>query len=188
MSETATIKNTVNGVDLTRLVDTINAVKETPTLAKFKFRAQNQWSTCGHNQSTIQGFYGVGEEDKTRTAPFVMDADEPDVLLGSDKGANPVEYVLHALAACMTTSIAYHAAARGIKIESIESELEGDLDLHGFLGLDENVRPGYQDIRVNFKIKADAAAEDLAELIKFSPVFNTVSQPVSIQPSIEMVK
>ena len=180
--------NPLNGVDLQRLGETIEAVQASPDLAKFKFRATNEWVDGGHNRSTIRNFYGVGKEDTSRKAAFTFDADEPDVLLGKDNGANPVEYLLHALAACMTTSMVYHAAARGIAVESVESKLEGDLDLRGFLGLDENVRPGYENIRVTFKVKADATAEQLEELFKFSPVHNSVCQPVNIEAKVEMVK
>ena len=145
-------------------------------------RIDGSWG--GHNRSTIQSFYGAGQEDNTRTTPFVLDAGEPPVLLGNDEGANPVEFVLHALAACLTTSLVYHAAARGIRIESVESTLEGDLDLQGFLGLSEQVRRGYKEIRVNFTIVSDATAEQLKELTKFSPVYDIVSNPVPVSISI----
>ena len=188
MSQTIQATHRVNGVDVDRLTDTLNAVKSQPDLANFKFRASNKWFDGAHNRSTIQGFFGVGAEDETRTEPFVLDADEPDVLLGEDKGANPVEYLLHALAACMTTTMAVHAAARGIKIESIESELEGDIDLQGFLGLDPDIRPGYQDIRVRFKVKSDAEASQLEELLAYSPVHNSVAQPVNVDASVEVIR
>src|SRR5690606_14566582 len=110
------------------------------------------------------GFYGCRAEDTTRTAPFVLDADEPPVLLGQDIGANPVEFILHALVACMTTTLVYHAAARGIKIEAVDSELEGDLDLRGFLNLAKDVRKGYQEIRVKMRVKSQAMQATLQEL------------------------
>ena len=125
---------------------TIRAIAQAPTLATFTFRAQNQWMGGGHNRSTIQGFYGAGQEDTSRKSTFVMDNDEPDVLLGTDQGANPVEYVLHALAGCLTTSLVYHAAAKGIRIDAVESRLEGDLDLRGFLGMSDEVRNGYDNV------------------------------------------
>jgi uncharacterized OsmC-like protein len=118
----------------------------------------------------------------------VLDADEPPVLLGEDQGANPVEFVLHALAACLTTSMVYHAAARAIRIESIESRLEGDLDLRGFLGLSKDVRPGYQNLRVNFTVKSDAPAETLRELTQFSPVFDMMTNPVPVAISVNTQK
>jgi uncharacterized OsmC-like protein len=176
-----------NGVNVTRLMDTITAITADPALGRFEFRADNRWLDGGHNRSIIQSFYGAGQEDTTRTAPFVMDNDEPDVLLGKDRGANPVEYVLHALAGCLTTSVVYHAAARGIVIRSCETTLEGDLDLQGMLGLDESVRKGYQGIRVRMTIDSDATAEQLEQLTTFSPVFDIVSNPVPIELFVETV-
>ncbi len=186
MSQT-TMSEIVNGVDVSRMGATIQAVQTSPDLARFQFRATNRWITGGHNRSQIQSFYGAGQEDHVRTAPFVLEADEPPVLLGEDHGANPVEYVLHALAACLTTSLVYHAAARGIRVESVESKLEGDLDLRGFLGISDKVRKGYKQIRVNFTIKSDATPEQLAELTKFSPVHDIVSNPVPVEISITSV-
>lgn len=176
---------TVNGVDVDALFQTIDAVKADPGLAEFRFRAANRWLDGGHNRSTIQSFYGCRQEDPTRTRPFVLDADEPPVLLGRDAGANPVEYVLHALAACLTTTMVYHAAARGIAIRSVSSHLEGDLDLRGFLGLSEDVRKGYREIRVRFEVDSDASPAVLRELAKFSPVYDIVSNSLPVQ--IEVV-
>ena len=184
----AITSNITNGVDLDRLTGTIEAITQDPSLAHFQFRADNQWNDGGHNRTTIKGFYGAGKEDDTRTESFVLEADEPDVLLGTNKGANPVEHLLHALASCMTTAMVYHAAARGISLESVESHLEGELDLHGFLGLDENVSPGYESIRVTFRVKADASAEELEELVKYSPVFSTVCRPVAVKAKVEIIE
>ncbi|MGA6828491.1 OsmC family protein [Nitrospira sp. NS4] len=181
----AILKGVINGVDTDRMGTTIEALQKNPGLATFQFRAKNRWITGGHNRSTIQSFYGAGQEDNVRTTPFVVDAGEPPVLLGNDEGANPVEFVLHALAACLTTSLVYHAAARGIRIESVDSTLEGDLDLQGFLGLPDQVRRGYKEIRVNFTIKTDGTAEQLKELTKFSPVHDIVSNPVPVSINIQ---
>lgn len=179
------VTTTVNGVDVKRLFETIDAIKETPGLAKFRFRARNQWIDGGHNRSTIKDFYGVGQEDQSREKAWVFDADEPEILLGKDRGANPVEFLLHALAGCVTSALIYHAAAKGIEIEEVESTLEGDIDLHGFLGMDPNTPRGYQEIRVHFKIKADVPDEELDELVKlgprFSPVFDTVTRAVPVK-------
>jgi uncharacterized OsmC-like protein len=183
MSE-AIMNGVVNGVDVDRMSSTIQAVRKSPSLATFRFRADNRWINGGHNRSTIQSFYGAGQEDTIRNKPFVLDADEPPVLLGEDCGANPAEYVLHALAACLTTSLVYHAAARGIRIESVESKLEGDLDLRGFLGLSDQIRRGYKQIRVYFAIKSDASVQELEELTKFSPVYDIVSNPVPVSVTI----
>jgi uncharacterized OsmC-like protein len=175
----------LNGVNLSQMESTVKAVTEKPSLAQFQFRIGNQWINGGHNRSTVKGFYGAGQEDTVRTKPFVLDADEPPVLLGEDHGAHPAEYVLHALAACLTTSLVYHAAARGIAIEAVESRLEGEIDLHGFLGLSDQVRTGYQNIRVNFKVKTDASAAAIRELCQFSPVYDIVSNPVPVSISVE---
>ena len=176
----------LNGVNVDDLMSTIDAIREQPTIAKFNFRAKNKWMNGGHNRTTVNEFYGACQTHEHKNA-FVFDADEPPVLLGEDQGANPVEYVLAALAACITTALVYHAAARGIQLEEVESTLEGDLDLHGFLGMDDNIRRGYEGVRVTFKIKADAPEEELEEICKlgptYSPVFDifTNKVPVSVQ-------
>jgi uncharacterized OsmC-like protein len=177
-----TIAAAVNGVNVDRMGAMIQAVQQNPKLGTFQFRAKNRWIRGGHTCSTIQDFYGAGEE-MTRTKPFVLDSDEPAALLGTDQGPNPYEFVLHALAAGLTTSLVYHAAARNIHLESVESTLEGDLDVQGFLGLSDKVRRGYKEIRVRFAIKSDAPVEQLEELIRFCPVLDIVSNsvPVSIE-------
>lgn len=182
---TVTTPSTVNGVNVEQLGANISAIQGNTELAKFQFRATNTWINGGHNRTTIKEFYGVGQEDTTRTEPFVLDADEPPVLLGEDHGANPVEFVLHALASCMTTSMVYHAAVQGIKIDAVESRLEGDLDIQGVLGLSPDVRPGYQNLRVYFTVKSDAPAETLRELTKFSPVFDMMTNPVPVAISVQ---
>jgi uncharacterized OsmC-like protein len=179
----------VNGVDRTRLFGTIEAVGETRDLARFQFRARNRWINGGHNQTTVKEFYGAGQEDLSRAEPFVLDAAEPDVLLGENQGANPVEYVLTALAGCLTTSLVYHAAARGITLHEVESKLEGDLDIQGFLGMNDQVRNGYEGVRVTFTVKGDASDEVLDELCQVaqqrSPVFDIVSRPVPVMVTRE---
>jgi uncharacterized OsmC-like protein len=177
------VTSTVNGVDLDRLAATIDAVKADPTLARFQFRASNHWIDGGHSRTTIKGFYGAGQEDATRTQPFTVDSDEPPVLLGNNQAANAGEYLLHALAACLTGTIAYHAAARGIALDGLECTLQGDLDLRGFLGLDSSIRPGYEQIRVTIKAVGDFDDDQLAELAsltRYSPVRDIVSNPVSV--------
>ena len=176
----------INGVNVNDLFATIEAIKASPAIAKFRFRVQNQWEGGGKNRSTADTFYGAGQQF-SRPRPFVLEADEPPVLLGKDAAANPVEHLLHALAACLTTSMAYHAAARGIYLEEVESSFEGDIDLHGFLDLDKNVRKGYQGIQVNFKIKANMPDEQLQEIVQLgtghSPVFDSLTRgvPVSVR-------
>jgi len=174
---------TVNGVAVDRLLGTIDAIKDEPGIAKFKFRVRNKWLDGGHNHTTVKDFYGA-LKDHRHEEPFELDADEPEVLLGQDKGPNPVEYLLTALAGCLTSSLVYHAAAKGIEVRGVESQIEGDLDLRGFLGLSKDVPVGYEEIRVFFKIDADISEQDKQELIesaqKYSPVFNTVSGPTKV--------
>ena len=177
------VTSIVNGVDLDRLSGTIEAVSADPALARFQFRAGNHWIDGGYSRTTIQGFYGAGQEDATRTEPFTVDSDEPPVLLGQNRAPNTVEYVLHALAACVSGTIVYHAAARGIALDGVETTIEGDLDLHGFLGLDSNVRPGYEQIRVTIKVAGDFDDDQFAELAgltRYSPVRDIVSNPVPV--------
>ena len=175
-----------NGVNVTKLAATIRAIEKQPELAQFKFRARNQWDTGGHNQATVDSFYGTCQEMEHKQ-PFVMDADEPAVLLGEDNGANPVEFVLAGLSGCLTTTLVYHAAGRGLNIERIESQYEGDIDLHGLLDLNPNVRPGYREIRVKFKVKGDADEATIQELLRKSPVYDTLANPVKIKIEVEKV-
>lgn len=176
----------INGVDVDALFGTIDAIKDTPVIAEFKFRANNKWINGGHNHTKITDFYGA-KKDHAHEKPFELDADEPPLLLGEDKGPNPVEYLLKGLAACVTTSLVFHAAAKGIEIRGVESRLEGDLDLRGFLGISNEVPVGYEKIRMVFKIDADISKDEKEELIKmgqkYSPVFNTVTNatPVVVQ-------
>jgi uncharacterized OsmC-like protein len=178
----------VNGVNVSKLFETVGVIKEKPEIAKFNFKAKGKWINGGHNRTTINEFYGACQTFK-RSQPFVFEKDEPPVLLGEDHGANPVEYVLAALDGCLTTSLIYHAAAQGIKIDEVETSFSGDLNLHGFLGLNENIRNGYEKIKVTFKIKADASKEKLQELVqlaqKRSPVFDIVSNPTPVEVSLE---
>ena len=175
----------VNGVDVAAVRNTVSAIEEKPDLAKSKFRAHNQWISGGHNRSTINAFYGAGQENY-RSKPFVLDADEPPLLAGEDRGANPVEHLLNALAACVTTTMVYHAAIRGINVEEVESKLEGDIDLRGFLGLSDEVRKGYEEIRVEFKVKTDAENVDrLKAFSKLSPVYDVVSKGTRVKVKIE---
>lgn len=174
----------LNGLDLEAMTQTVGVIQSNPELAQFRFRARNRWISGGENRSTIQGFYGAGAEDRSRPAPFVFTNGEPPVLLGNNEGANPVEFLLHALAGCVTTTTVLHAAARGIVIKSLATELEGDIDLHGLLGLDENVSPGYREIRIKMQVEADCSDAELDDLLRFaqghSPVCNTVCRPVPV--------
>lgn len=181
--QTAKEEKILNGVNVTKLFETIDAVEGQTDIARFKFHASNKWLNGAKNQTTINDFYGACETH-TRAKPFVMRKDEPPVLLGDDSGANPVEYLLAALAGCVTTGLVYHAAAKGIKLDEVESTYEGEIDLRGFLGLSDEVRNGYEGINITFKIKSDAPREQLEELVQIaqnrSPVFDIVSNPVPV--------
>jgi len=175
---------TINSVDLGKLKETVQAIKEKPSLAGFKFRVVNKWQGGGLNETTVKASYGAGQEFPERDGKFTMQADEPPILLSGDKAANPVEHLLHALAACVTTSMVYHAAARGIPLETVESKLEGELDLHGFLGLDPKVRKGFNNITVNVRITGNLSEEQKQEVVRlgaqFSPVYDMVTNPVPV--------
>ena len=181
---------TRNGLNIEQMVQTVEALKNNPSMAQFEFRARNQWINGGENRSSIQGFYGAGAEDESRTEPFVFTNGEPPVLLGNNEGANPVEFLLHALAGCVTTTTVLHAAARGINICKLSTELVGNIDVQGLLALDDSVPVGYESITIRMDIEADASDEEIDDLIAFakvhSPVCNTVCKPVPV--TVERIK
>ena len=183
-----TIDNpTRNGVDTATLFATLDAVRATPQIGTFQFRATNRWISGTHNQSTLHGFYGAMQEMEHQQ-PFVFDADHPAVLVGTDHGPTPVEFLLHALAACLTAGIANIAAARGVNLESVESTVEGDIDLNGILGLSDDVRNGYEQMRVSFKLRGDEP-EKLAKVVeqsrKRSAVFDVLTNGVPVAISVD---
>lgn len=183
------VRERINGVDVEQLDDTIKAIEDSPDLAHFEFRARNEWVDGGHSRTTIQGFYGAGQEDTSRSRPFVLDADEPPVLLGENRGPNAVEAVLHALASCLAVGFVYNAAAQGIQVESLDFDVEGDIDLHAFLGLSDEVRPGYQNIQVNYRVECDAPREKVEELCEYvqrtSPVMDIIANSVPVSVNLE---
>lgn len=178
------IVNRANGVNVEQLVGTIEAVKANPDLAKCNFRATTEWISGGHSRTTIQGFYAAGQEDTSRAQPFMLEGDEPPVLLGENHGPNAVEVVLHALASCLAVGFVYNAAALGIHVEKLTFTLDGDLDLHAFLGLSDRTRPGYQNIKVIYQVKTDAPREKVIELCEYvqrtSPVLDILRNPVPV--------
>lgn len=177
-----------NGVNVDQLVQTIEAIKGQPEIAQFQFRSHTTWEGGARSHTEIQGFHGALQEDTSRTQPFVLTGDEPPVLLGGNAAPNAVEALLHALASCLTVGFIYNAAARGIEVRSLNFDLEGDLDLHGFLGLSDTVRPGYSGIRVRYRVDADAPRDELIELCNYvqqtSPVLDIVRNPVPV--SVEL--
>lgn len=173
---------TSNGVPVTQLMETVEAIQADGDLATFRFRAHNTWLTGGHSRTRIQRFWGAGAEDTSRTEPFVLEGDEPEVLLGTNQAPNAVEAVLHALGSCLAVGIAYNAAARGITLRSLELALEGQLDLHGFLGLSDQTRAGYQHVRVSYQVDTDAsddAIEDLCAHVQRT-VLDILRNPVDV--------
>ncbi|MEM8508646.1 MAG: OsmC family protein [Bacteroidota bacterium] len=179
---------TINGFDLESISDTVNELKHNPSKARYTFRTKNDWIKAGHNRSYIKEFYGGGKEDESRNKHFIFDNGEPPILLGNNEGANPMEFVLHALAGCMTTTMVLYAATNGISVEKISSKIEGDLDLQGFLGLDPTVRNGYQNISVSFEVEGDIDGEDRTRLTDFclkSPVFDIIANSVPIALKLE---
>ncbi len=179
-------ESTHNGVDTATLFATLDAVKAAPAAAKFQFRAHNEWLSGTHSIGTIYGYYGVGEE-RTHEQAFSFDADHPAVLVGQDNGPTPVEYLLHALGACLTAGLANIAAARGVRLTEVHSEVSGNIDLNGILGLDPTVRNGFEDITVRFTVKGDAPPEKLRQLVEQSrarsAVFDVITNgvPVAIE-------
>ena len=183
--QTAKLSHRVNGVDLDILGQTVSTIAGEPSLGQCKFRVSNRWVDGNHNRSTVTDFFGAGQ-DIPHTQTFELLADEPSILAGNDAGANPVEHLLHALASCVTTSMVAHAAVKGIAIEALESELEGDIDLNGFLGLDPDVPKGFTNIRVRFRVQTDP--ENLAilkRLCAFSPVYNTLTSGVKVDIDVQ---
>lgn len=183
------MSNILNGVNLDQLVSTVDAIKADPDIAQFKFRAEGKWIDGGHSKTTIKSFYGAKQEDSSRREAFVIEGDEPSVLLGTDKAPNAVELVLAALASCLSVGVSYNAAALGIQVQSLEFAIEGDVDLHGSLGLSDAVRPGFRNIRLSCELSTDAAPAKVKELWEHvqrtSPVLDILRQPVPVSLTLE---
>lgn len=178
-------KHVTNGIDMGSLGQTVQAIQDDPSKGQSRFRVRNHWISGGHNQTTVQNFHSLDQEVPHKHR-FELEADEPTALGGTDEGPNPVEHLLNALAACVTTSMVAHAAVRGIQVDEVESTVEGDIDLQGFFGLDPGVPKGYKNITIDFKVKA--APEDVAKLEEFaafSPVFNTITQGTQVNINIQ---
>ena len=176
-----------NGVNVDALLAAREALKQAPEAAEFTWRASCKWPNGTHSRSTVQGFHGLGEEQRHRTE-FAFEADHPEVFASEDKGATPVELVLVGLASCLTAGVAAVAQNRGIQLRSVEAKLEGKMNLYGILGIDSDVRNGYDDIKVTFKIDADASKKDIEALVaqsqKRSAVYDIVANPTNITVEI----
>lgn len=180
-----------NGIDVDQLVGTIEAIKKDPNLGVFTFRASSSWEDGTYNKGTIQAFTHAGVEDETRATPFVLEGDEPPILLGSNKGPNAVELLLQALGFCYAVGYVANAAARGIEISRMEYQIEGDLDVRPFLGLD-GPRPGFTEIRVKGTVSSpNASEEQLIELCQYvqdtSPVRDSLAHPIPVKTTLEVV-
>jgi uncharacterized OsmC-like protein len=175
--------NVNNGVNVDALLAAREALKSAPQAAKFKWRASCKWQNGTHSQTIIKGFHGLGEEQKHKTE-FTFDADHPEIFASEDMGATPIEYVLVGLASCLTAGVAAVAQNRGIQLRSVEAKLEGSMDIQGILGIDSDVRNGYDDIKVTFKIDADASKKEIEALVaqsqKRSAVYDVVTNPTNV--------
>ena len=176
-----------NGVNVEALLSARDALSDAPAGAKFAWRATCKWQNGVHSKSTVEGFHGLGDEQKHKTE-FNFDADHPEVFAAEDNGATPVEYVLVGLASCLTAGIASVAQNRDIQLRSVEAKLEGSMDILGILGADPEVRNGFEDIKVTFDIDADASQEDVEALVaqsqKRSAVFDILTNPTSVSVDV----
>jgi len=154
-----------NGIDTAQVYGTLDVLRAQPEAARFEFRVRNRWIDGTHSRSTIHGFWGAGAEDVSRAEPFIVDAGEPPVLFGHNEAPNPAEYLLHALAGCLTLTIVNVAAARKVDLHEVSSSLTGVLDARGATGLDDSYRNGFDGIDVTFTIKGDASPEKLREVV-----------------------
>lgn len=186
---TTTTHPSRNGVDVATLFATIDAVKGENEIAKFRFRAENNWVSGTHSRSRVETFYGAMQEHSHKT-PTVLDSDHPEVLVGQDHGPTPVEYLLHALASCITAGIANIAAARGVTLTHVSSTVEGEIDLLGILGLSDDVRNGYRNVRATFRIQGDADEETLRGIVeqsrRRSAVYDVLTNPTPVDLTVEV--
>ncbi len=174
-------KDMTNGVDVGQLMNVIGAIEADPGYAKFQWRATNQWVNGGLSRSRIKDFFAGNAEDTTRKEAFTLDADEPSIAAGQDSAPNSMEYMLHTLATCLTGTLVYHAAVRGIEIEAVESSYTGDMDVRGLFGLADDVRKGFNKVTVKMRVKSEASAEELTELAMYSPVYDIVSNSLPVE-------
>ena len=176
-----------NGVNVGALLQAREALRAAPQAAKFTWRASCRWQNGTHSKTNVKGFFGLGEEQKHKTE-FSFDADHPEIFASEDLGVTPVEFVLVGLASCLTAGVAAVAQNRGIQLRSVEAKLEGSMDIQGILGIDSDVRNGYDDIKVTFKIDADASKKEIEALVaqsqKRSAVYDIVTNPTNVQVEV----
>ena len=175
------MQDTTNGVDVGQVMNVIGAIEADPGYASFQWRATNQWINGGVSRSRIKEFFAGNAEDTTRKEAFTLDADEPKIAAGQNSAPNSMEYVLHALATCLTGTLVYHAAVRGIEIEAVESSYTGDMDVRGLFGLSDEVRKGFSKVTVAMRVKSEASVEELTEMALYSPVYDIVSKSLPVE-------
>ncbi|RKZ62570.1 MAG: OsmC family peroxiredoxin [Gammaproteobacteria bacterium] len=184
MNTTNTAEQTkplINGVNVDQLMNVIGEIEADQNYAKFQFRATNQWINGSLSRSRIKGFYAGNAEDSTRDDAFTLDADEPFIAAGQDSAPNSMEYVLHALATCLTGTLVYHASVNGIVIDSVESSYAGDMDVRGLFGLADDVRKGFNKVTVEMRVKSKASVDELTALALFSPVYDIISKSLPVE-------
>ena len=177
-------KDMTNGVNVDQVMNVIGEIEKDPGYAKFQWRATNQWISGALCRSQIKDFFAGNEENATRDSAFTLDADEPAIAGGQDSAPNAMEYVLHALATCLTGTLVYHAAVRGIAIDAIDSSYTGDMDVRGLFGLTDDVRKGFNKVKVKMLVKSGATAEELTELALYSPVYDIISKSLPVEFSL----
>ena len=170
-----------NGVDVGQLMKVIGSIEADTGYAKFQWRATNHWIDGELSRSEIKGFYAGNNEDSTRKEAFTLDADEPPIASGQNRAPNSMEYLLHALASCLTGTLVNHAAVRGVEIEAVDSSYAGDMDVRGLFGLSDDVRKGFSKVAVNMRVKSEASVKELTEMALFSPVYDVISNSLPVE-------
>ncbi|MDW7748354.1 OsmC family protein [Halomonas sp.] len=182
------IREIDNGVNVTALLGAREALSQAPEAARFTWRASCDWVMGTHSRATVEGFHGLGEEQQHKTR-FAFDTDHPEVFASEDHGPTPVEYVLVGLAGCLSAGVAAVAQHRGIQLNSVRARLEGDMDIQGILGMDRDVRNGFDDVRVTFEIDADATREEIEALVaqsqKRSAVYDLLTNPTHVSVQVK---
>ena len=178
---TKQVNEPINGVNVEHVMNVIGHIQADLGYAKFQWRATNKWIDGGASRSRIKGFYAGNTEDRTRSREFTLDTDEPAIVAGHDNAPNSMEYVLHALASCLTGTLVYHAAVQGIVIEAVDSSLAGEMDVQGLFGLDDDVRKGFNKVTINMRVKSEANAADLTRLALYSPVYEMISRALPVE-------
>lgn len=180
MNTSAQTDHLVNGLDTDHVIDLATRISQNEEYGKFRFRANNQWLNGSRSRTTIQGFFAGGKEDTSRTEALTVGADQPALLAGCNTAPNAAEHFLHALASCLNTTLVYHASVQGIPLEQVDVSAEGRLNARGFFGISDDVKRGYDDIRVDMKVRSPADVATLTKLAMYSPVYEMVSKAVPV--------